>query len=1415
MDMKNKILLFLTIALLAFPRSGIGQIAPDLKSTVDFGVLAGTAISFNGTTTVVNDMNVGLHPGLLSAITGSYSVINGQVYAADYDPLTLMVQAKQDLVDAYLEAESATPTFPEVSGDLGGQTLAPGVYKSASTLSIQSGNLTLDAGGDINAVWIFQVASAFTTIGGGPFPSPTGGNVILTNGAKAKNVYWQVGSSATIGDYTDFAGNILALTSITLNTGAQVAGRLLARNGAVTFAGGGLLNNPNLCDEVIVQITGDTEFCQGSSSVLTVTAGEAYLWSTNETTQSITVSQSGIYSVVLTDINGCDGTDSVQVSVNPLPVVTINGITEFCEGGSTILTASQAVSYLWSTGEITQSIEVSLAGIYSVEVTDINGCNGSNQVEVIVYPSPMVTITGDTNFCEGESTILTASQAVSYLWSTGEITQSIEVSLAGIYSVEVTDINGCTGSNQVEVIVYPSPMVTITGDTDFCEGESTILTASQAVSYLWSTGEITQSIEVSQAGIYSVEVTDINGCIGSNQVEVIVYPSPLVSITGDNDFCQGESTILTASQAVSYLWSTGEITQSINVSLAGIYSVEVTDINGCTGSNQVEVIVYPSPIVNINGITELCNGGSTILTASQAVSYLWSTGEITQSINVSLAGIYSVEVTDINGCEGTDQVNVVMLQQRIINISGNTGFCEGGSTILTATVGQSYLWNTNEITQSIVVSQAGIYSVQVIDENGCEGSAQILITEYPLPLVSINGDTDFCEGESSILTASPAESYLWSTNENTQSIMVTQSGNYSVVVTDLNGCQNMAEIKVEVFPSPLVSITGDDFCEGESSVLTASPAESYLWSTNENTQSITVSQSGNYSIVVTDLNGCQSMAEIMVEVFPSPIVSIDGKTEICEGEATILTATEGDSYLWSTGEITQRIVVTQAGDYSVIVTDINGCEGTDTITLMVNMAPVIITEPINQTGCTGDQVSFTVLATGSGLTYQWMKGNLNLVDGGNISGANTATLTINPIDICDATTGYHVVVSGECLPNDTSVNVSFSVNVAPEIILEPIDQLICSGCKVNFWVGAIGTGLTYQWRKGNVKLVNGDNISGVNTPVLTIDPVDESDVAPNYNVIVSGICAPNDTSVYVSLDTKSAPMIISEPVDQIICAGDPAIFEVVASGSGLTYQWRKGNVNIVNGGNISGANTATLTIDPGNVSDIADDYNVVIDGTSCSPNEITSVRVSLEVSVAPEITKQPVSQVVWTGDSVSFSVVATGTDLTYQWRNGNINLTDGGNISGSNTSKLTIKPVHLSDASSNYNVVVSGICEPDVVSRAVTLWVCGYETADFDPVLNNNVTTSVVSFDGTKSNTAIAVYPNPFSNSIDIEINETLEIENLEFRMYNALGDEVIFSNITEQLTTLTTSQLVSGIYFYKVIVNKKIIQSGKLISKQ
>ncbi len=222
-----------------------GPLPIDLKSVGRFGIIAGVGVSNNAGQSEIHDQDVGISPGVRSSVTGfpPAIIVNGAIYASDDiappGVAAMLIQAKQDLTDAYLAAEGATSPAPAlVAGDLGGQTLAPGIYKSTSTLLVQSGSLTLDAQGDVNAVWIFQIAAGFTTVGG------AGGNIILSGGAQAKNIFWQVGSSATIGDFTSFKGNVLALTSITMNSGATAVGRMLARNGAVVMTSTNIINKP-------------------------------------------------------------------------------------------------------------------------------------------------------------------------------------------------------------------------------------------------------------------------------------------------------------------------------------------------------------------------------------------------------------------------------------------------------------------------------------------------------------------------------------------------------------------------------------------------------------------------------------------------------------------------------------------------------------------------------------------------------------------------------------------------------------------------------------------------------------------------------------------------------------------------------------------------------------------------------------------------------------------------------------------------------------------------------------------------------------------------------------------------------------------------------------------------------------------
>lgn len=221
-----------------------GAAGVNMGTTSRFGILAATGINNTGFSEVHN-ADVGVSPGLRSSIVGfpPAEVFNGSVFAADdlfpSGIPAMLLQAHEDLTTAYSFAQNATsPTVTIISGDLGGRTLVPGIYKSSTTTFIENGNLTLNANGDPNAFWIFQLASDFFTQGG------TGGDVILMGGAQAKNIFWQTGGTAILGNNTSFKGTILGLTTVRMNAGATIDGRLLSRNGTVVLSQTNIILKP-------------------------------------------------------------------------------------------------------------------------------------------------------------------------------------------------------------------------------------------------------------------------------------------------------------------------------------------------------------------------------------------------------------------------------------------------------------------------------------------------------------------------------------------------------------------------------------------------------------------------------------------------------------------------------------------------------------------------------------------------------------------------------------------------------------------------------------------------------------------------------------------------------------------------------------------------------------------------------------------------------------------------------------------------------------------------------------------------------------------------------------------------------------------------------------------------------------------
>ena len=347
--------------------------------------------------------------------------------------------------------------------------------------------------------------------------------------------------------------------------------------------------------------------------------------------------------------------------------------------------------------------------------------------------------------------------------------------------------------------------------------------------------------------------------------------------------------------------------------------------------------------------------------------------------------------------------------------------------------------------------------------------------------------------------------------------------------------------------------------------------------------------------------------------------SVDGIAPYVDITAGLDAGTTYSGFNTYTLTLTAPTVALNNYHYQAVMTNINGTDIAIPGTLTVLVAPAITTQPVSsQTVCSGTSVNLNVVATGGGLTYQWYKGSTALVNGGNVSGATTATLTLNPISTTDAATNYNCVVSGTCTPSKTTNNATINVNQQVNIITQPTaSQTVCLSGAVSFSVAATGTGLTYQWYKGITPLADGGTISGSNTNTLTISSIVAGDAGTNYNCVVSGSSPCGAvTSNNAALVIGQAASISTQPVSsQSVCTGSTVNFSVGASGFGLTYQWYKSGTLLTNTGNYSGATSATLTISSVSLADADNHYYCVVSG-NCAP-AATSNDAALFINTAP------------------------------------------------------------------------------------------------------------------------------------------------------------------------------------------------------
>lgn len=992
---------------------------------------------------------------------------------------------------------------------------------------------------DTTTVTVYPLPNIFA--GSNTSICPGGSTTLTASGAGAGGSYvWQPGGQTT-------ASITVSPVNTTTYTVTGTSSDGCSKSATVTVF---VLNEP------LVTVTPDTFMCQGVALQLTSSgpAGSTYLWSpsiflsnpnvANPIANPPVPGQTYNYNLTITDPSGCVKDTSVSILVRANPNVnTSTTDPDICIGQSTSISATGAGAggtYTWMPGNMNgtpQTVTPSTPTTYTVIGTDMWGCKDYGTVAITVNPLPTVTPGPNQAICAGGSATITVSgNAASYAWQPGGQTgTSITVSPANTttYTVTGTSAAGCQATAQVTVTVNPLPNVTATTPTpDICIGASATLNAAGANTYLWMPGSLTgASVSVSPSGTttYTVTGTDGNGCQKTATVTVTVHALPSVSATTPTpDICAGASATLTASGASSYSWMPGAITGNpvtVSPSSPTSYTVTGTDSWGCQNTNTVSVTVHQAPSISAGPDKAMCIGGSVSLTASGAGaggSYLWQPGNLSgATITVSPSGntTYTVTGTDQWGCTGTDDALVTVNNLPQVTASTPTpDICVGASATLNGNGAVTYNWQPGNLSGSSVTVTPGsstTYTVTGTDANGCTATASVLVTVHTLPNISGGNDQDICANGTANLTASGAGSggtYVWNPgNLAGQSITVSPASTttYTVTGTDSWGCSNGDQVAVIVHQPPSVSAGIDkQFCEGGSTTLTATGAQTYVWQPGgQTTATITVSGLAvgtyTYTVTGTDQWGCVNNDQANVVVNALPTITISPDTSVCLGEATALTAGGGVSYVWQPGSITGNPATVSPlsnTTYTVTGTDANGCSNTNSVTVTVKSLPNV-DAGLDVAICVGE--STQLLAAGA-VSYTWT--------GAGLSDPNIP----DPVATPGVTTTYQVTGVGANGCSNTDV-VVVDVNPLPNITANPDIYVYKGECAQLSVLG----GVSYTW----------------NPPTFLDDP----SVSQPY-------ACPDDTMVYYVTGTdqngckntdSTIVFVVGRPITKIPTAFSP------------------------------------------------------------------------------------------------------------------------------------------------------------------------------------------------------------------------------------------------------------------------------------
>lgn len=829
-----------------------------------------------------------------------------------------------------------------------------------------------------------------------------------------------------------------------------------------------------------------TKLCTGGNITLTSNNTTGNTWSTGETTQTITITNPGTYT--LTSTNGiCTSPQaSVVITQDTDPNPQITGNLTLCEATSTTLTATSTGTgntYLWSTGATTASINVTTPGNYTITVKTPANCTYTKSVTVVQGVVPTVQ-NATLNNCSNTTTAL-------FNLTTSQPNISTTPGVTFDYYVNVADANA--GNTN-----------TISTPTAYNSGNATIYVRVKSTTC---------------------------AKVASLQLNVTQLTSPTITSTSST-ICFGGNVTLTSSTPTGNTWSNGATTQSITVTSTGTYSL--TNTNGICTSTPTSIILSgeSNPNLQISGNLIVC-GAPTLLTATTngtGNAYIWSTGATTNTTSVSTPGTYTVTVTTPANCQYTTSVTII--QGAVPTVQNSTlSLCSGSNTAtfnltsaqpnISTTSGAVFSFylnqadalaeNTNIITTPTAYTSGNATMYVLVKSGSCSKVAelQLIVNAKPIPVITTSSNI-ICNNIPVTLTSSSTTGNIWSNGATTQSITVSTPGTYTLTYNNGICTSDAVSTIITQGIDPNVQISGTlTFCEGTSTTLTATAngtGNTFLWSNGATTASTTVNASGTYTVTVTTPNGCQYTKSATAIMDPAIIVAINAPGQInCTNTQITLNASTsvyqlGATFLWTatgggsivSGANTLTPIVNNAGTYTLTITSStpNGCVKQGSVTVIKNITPPIISVSAPKlTICKGESITLT--AAGAN-TYTWTglpgNGNTQIV-----SPTVTTIYTVTGIGTngCSATTP-----------------ATITITVVPEIISTLQNIEICKGDKGILDAGA-GSNYTYSWN------------TGATTRTINVD------TAGTYSVTISnGVCSKTFTATVGYIVTPQIKEII-------------------------------------------------------------------------------------------------------------------------------------------------------------------------------------------------------------------------------------------------------------------------------------------------